>query len=83
MPTNITEAKKIYDIVNDYVGLKSARELCKRLVSEVAEQTNNKSLEESIRMLYDLYHSNLASQMQESQVDRIREHSTGSWKEQL
>ena len=83
MPTNITEAKKIYDIVNDYVELKSARELCKRLVSEVAEQTDNKSLEESIRMLYDLYHSNLGRQMQEPKADTDRQHSTGSWKEQL
>ena len=83
MPTNITEAKKIYDIVNDYVGLKSARELCKRLVSEVAEQTENKSLEESLRMLYDLYHSNLGHQIQESLIDRVREDSTYGWKEQL
>jgi hypothetical protein len=83
MPTNITEAKKIYDIVNDYVELKSARELCKRLVSEVAEQTDNKSLEESIRMLYDLYHSNLGRQMQEPKADTDRQHSIGSWKEQL
>jgi hypothetical protein len=83
MPTNITEAKKIYNIVNDYVGLKSARELCKRLVSEVAEQTDNKSLEESIRMLYDLYHSNLGRQIQESKTDRDQRHSLGRWKEQL
>lgn len=83
MPTDMNEAKKIYYIVNDYVGLKSARELCKRLVSEVAEQTDNKSLEESIRMLYDLYHSNLGHQIQQPQIETIREHSTGSWKEQL
>ena len=41
MPTKITEAKKIYDIVNDYVGMRSARDLSKRLVKEIAEQTEN------------------------------------------
>tara|TARA_R110000824_G_scaffold290084_2_gene478593 strand:- start:51 stop:293 length:243 start_codon:yes stop_codon:yes gene_type:complete len=73
MPTNIAEAKKIYDIVNDYVGLRSARELSKRLVTEIAEETDNKSLEESIRILYDLYHSNLGQEMQQSVVDRVRD----------
>jgi hypothetical protein len=70
VPTNITEAKKIYDIVNDYVGFKSARELSKRLMVEVAEHTENNSLEESLRMLYNLYHSNLAQQMRPSLIDQ-------------
>jgi hypothetical protein len=70
MPTRITEAKKIYDIVNDYVGMRSARDLCKRLVTEVAEQTDNESLAESLRMLYDMYHSNLPYEIQQSLLDR-------------
>jgi len=73
VPTDITEAKKIYDIVNDYVGFKSARELSKRLMVEVAEHTENKSLEESLRMLYNLYHSNLAQQMRSSLIDQARD----------
>lgn len=60
MPTNKSEAKKIYDIVNDYIGLRAARELTKRLVSEVGEETTNNSLKQSLLMLYDLYHSNPA-----------------------
>jgi len=58
MPTNHEEAKKIYNIVNDYIGLRAARELTKRLVSEVGYETTNSSLKASLQMLYDLYHSN-------------------------
>ena len=58
MPTNLMEAKKIYSIVNDYLGLKAARELTKRLVTEVGAETENDSLRQSLRMLYDMYHSN-------------------------
>lgn len=58
MPTNQSEAKKIYSIVNDYIGLRAARELTKRLVVEVGSETANDSLKESLQMLYDLYHSN-------------------------
>jgi len=57
MPTNPTEAKKIYSIVNDYIGLRSARELTKRLVAEVGIETANDSLKQSLQMLYDMYHS--------------------------
>jgi hypothetical protein len=60
MPTNPNEAKQIYDIVNDYIGFRAARELTKRLVSEVGSETSNNSLKESLQMLYDLYHSNPA-----------------------
>ena len=70
MPTKITEAKQIYDIVNDYVGMRSARDLSKRLVKEIAEQTENESLAESIRMLYDMYHSNLPHEIQQSLLNR-------------
>ena len=58
MPTNQNEAKQIFGIVNDYIGLRVARELTKRLVSEVGSETDNSSLRESLQMLYDLYHSN-------------------------
>jgi len=58
MPTNQEEARKIYNIVNDYLGLRAARELTKRLVSEVGAETINSSLKESLQMLYNLYHSN-------------------------
>ena len=61
MPTNREEAKKIYHIVNDYIGLRSARELTKRLVSEVGTETTNDSLKESLQMLYSLYHNNPAT----------------------
>jgi len=57
MPTNLTEAKKIYSIVNDYLGLRAARELTKRLVAEVGSETANDSLKQSLQMLYDVYHS--------------------------
>jgi len=58
MPTNKEEARRIYNIVNDYIGLRVARELTKRLVVEVGTETTNGSLKESLQMLYDLYHSN-------------------------
>ena len=57
MPTNLIEAKKIYSIVNDYLGLRAARELTKRLVAEVGDETTNNSLKQSLQMLYDMYHS--------------------------
>jgi len=57
MPTDLTEAKAIYNIVNDYIGLRAARELTKRLVSEVGVETKNDSLKQSLQMLYDMYHS--------------------------
>ena len=61
MPTNKEEARRIYNIVNDYIGLRVARELTKRLVSEVGTETTNGSLKESLQMLYNLYHSNPAT----------------------
>lgn len=60
MPTNQNEAKQIYTIVNDYIGLRAARELTKRLVTEVGLETTNDSLKQSLQMLYDLYHSDPA-----------------------
>ena len=61
MPTNLTEANQIYNIVNDYIGLRAARELTKRLVTEVGSETDNDSLKKSLQMLYELYHSNPAT----------------------
>ena len=58
MPTNKEEARRIYNIVNDYIGIRVARELTKRLVVEVGTETTNGSLKKSLQMLYDLYHSN-------------------------
>jgi hypothetical protein len=55
MPTSKEEAANIFRIVNDYIGPKVAKELTKRLDSEVGKHTSNSSLKVSLKMLSDLY----------------------------
>jgi len=55
MPTSKDEAVKIYGMINEYLGTKSAKELILRLDQEIGGQTDNGSLKESLSMLANLY----------------------------
>ena len=55
MPTSIDEAKKIQEIINDYLSLVEAREVMTRLDEEVGKLTDNESLKVSLSMLRGLY----------------------------
>lgn len=55
MPTNQKEAKKIYQIINEYIGPKIAKELTSRLSLEVGKESDNESLRVSLEMLSSLY----------------------------
>ena len=55
MPTNQQEAKKIYQIINEYIGPRVAKELTARLSSEVGKESDNESLRISLEMLSSLY----------------------------
>ena len=55
MPTSDREAKKIQEIINDFLTVAQAKEITKRLVEEVGEDTKNDSLRDSLNMLRRLY----------------------------
>ena len=55
MPTSDSEAKKIQEIINDFLTEEEAREIAVRLDEEVGKKTNNDSLKVSLRMLRRLY----------------------------
>ena len=55
MPTSINEAKKIQEIMNDYLTLEQAKEITTRLDEEVGRETENDSLKVSLHMLRALY----------------------------
>ena len=55
MPTSDGEARKIQEIINDYLTKEQAVEITKRLYEEVGENTNNDSLKTSLMMLKYLY----------------------------
>jgi hypothetical protein len=55
MPTSIDEAKKIQEIIDDYLSLVEAREVMTRLDEEVGKLTDNESLKVSLSMLRGLY----------------------------
>jgi len=55
MPTSIDEAKKIQEIINDYLSLVEAREVMTRLDEEDGKLTDNESLKISLSMLRGLY----------------------------
>lgn len=56
MPTSINEAKKIQEIINDFLTEDEAKEITKRLYEEVGQKTDNDSLKTSLMMLKYLYH---------------------------
>ena len=55
MPTSESEARKIQEIVNDFLTTDQARELTTRLDEEVGKKTDNNSLKVSLSMLRRLY----------------------------
>lgn len=55
MPTSDREARKIQEIINDFLTVDQAKEITKRLVEEVGDKTDNGSLRDSLNMLRGLY----------------------------
>ena len=55
MPTSDNEARKIQEIINDFLTPEQAKEITKRLDEEVAQNTDNDSLKVSLSMLRRLY----------------------------
>jgi len=55
MPTSESEARKIQEIVNDFLTTDEAKELTVRLDEEVGKKTDNDSLKVSLSMLRRLY----------------------------
>ena len=55
MPTSDNEARKIQEIINDFLTPEQAKEITKRLDEEVAQNTDNDSLKVSLTMLRKLY----------------------------
>ena len=55
MPTSESEARKIQEIVNDFLTTDEAKELTMRLDEEVGKNTDNDSLKVSLSMLWRLY----------------------------
>ena len=55
MPTSDAEAKKIQEIIDDFLTPNEAKEITQRLDKEVGENTDNESLRDSLTMLRKLY----------------------------
>jgi len=55
MPTSNMEARRIAEIVSEYLDDAIARELFTRLNDEIGTQTENNSLRESLAMLCALH----------------------------
>ena len=55
MPTSVSEAGVICKIINEFLSLEEAREVTNRLHEEVGLDTENESLQISLKMLRDLY----------------------------
>ena len=55
MPTSNGEAKKIQEIIDDFLTPNQAREITRRLDEEVGQNTDNESLRDSLTMLRKLY----------------------------
>ena len=55
MPTNDHEARQIFNIINDFIDVNTARQIMTRLHEEVGKQTENESLAVSLEMLASAY----------------------------
>jgi len=55
MPTSRQEAAQIQEIVNDFLNIKQAKEITRRLDEEVGQFSENHSLKVSLHMLRELY----------------------------
>ena len=55
MPTSDNEARKIQEIIDDFLTSNQAREITQRLDKEVGQNTDNQSLRDSLTMLRKLY----------------------------
>ena len=55
MPTSVSEAMSICEIISEFLSIEDARKVTSRLHDEVGQSTNNQSLQISLKMLRDLY----------------------------
>ena len=55
MPTSDREARRIKEIIDDFLTPEQAKEVTKRLDKEVGQSTDNDSLKVSLSMLSKLY----------------------------
>jgi type IV secretory pathway VirB4 component len=55
MPTSNEEARRIQEIIDEYLTVDQAREITTRLYEEVGQDTDNDSLKVSLQMLRSLY----------------------------
>ena len=55
MHTNDQEARQIFNIINDFIDVDTARQIMTRLHEEVGKQTENESLAVSLEMLASAY----------------------------
>jgi len=55
MPTSSDEARKIVEIINEYLDAETGKAVTSRLYEEVGKHTNNASLKVSLQMLKSLY----------------------------
>ena len=55
MPTSVSEAVQITQIMNDFLTPENAKEITRRLDEEVGKKTENDSLKVSLQMLRSLY----------------------------
>jgi hypothetical protein len=63
MPTSIDEAKRIQEIINDFLTKEQAVEITKRLYEEVGKNTDNDSLKASLMMLKYLYDKDVEDEL--------------------
>jgi len=55
MPTSVDEARRIQEIINEFLTHDEAREVTTRLDEEVGQLSDNDSLKVSLNMLRNLY----------------------------
>ena len=55
MPTNDSEARQIFSIINEFIDVQTAKKITTRLYEQVGRHTDNESLAISLKMLKALY----------------------------
>lgn len=55
MPTNDSEARQIFGIINEFIDVPTAKKITTRLYEQVGQYTDNESLAISLKMLKALY----------------------------
>ena len=51
MPTNDSEARQIFSIINEFIDVPTAKKITTRLYEQVGQHTDNESLAISLKML--------------------------------